>query len=105
MDREELTSAPCIFCGYNSSGYYQKGTHGENCPWHEIGGLYEREKNLPKLFINIYKELSECIAYQSKADEKITELEDKIIELDAEIAEKSDAIILLDQEIQVLSGL
>lgn len=32
-------------------------------------------------------------------------LEDKIIELDAEIAEKSDAIILLDQEIQVLSGL
>lgn len=35
--------APCRFCGYNSSGYWQAGTHAAGCPWHKIGGFAERE--------------------------------------------------------------
>lgn len=65
MDREEPLEAPCIFCGYNSYGYYQKGTHGENCPWHSIGGKDEREKSLSEFMVkpNIYYKIKQTIMY------------------------------------------
>lgn len=42
----DLLEAPCCFCGYSGPGYYQKNTHTPNCPWHTIGGLGDREKEL-----------------------------------------------------------
>lgn len=41
--------APCFFCGYNGSGFYQAGTHGAACPWHGVGGSAERAAALPRL--------------------------------------------------------
>jgi len=39
--------APCVFCGYNGEGYYQSGRHGATCPWRDVGGLVDRERQLP----------------------------------------------------------
>lgn len=41
---ESLLDAPCLWCSYNGSGYYQIETHSNNCPWHKIGGASERSK-------------------------------------------------------------
>jgi hypothetical protein len=45
---EHLLSAPCLWCGYNGSGYWQEGSHDQACPWHKIGGVGEREQVLKK---------------------------------------------------------
>lgn len=37
-----LLEAPCLFCGYNGSGYFQTGTHSKDCPWYGIGGEKDR---------------------------------------------------------------
>lgn len=44
----KLLAAPCKFCGYNGPGYWQKGSHGADCPWREIGGDKERLNQLPE---------------------------------------------------------
>jgi len=41
-EAEHLLDSPCLWCGYNGAGYWQQGTHAENCPWHEVGGTTER---------------------------------------------------------------
>ena len=42
----DILDAPCVFCGYNGRGYWQKGTHNKHCPWCELGGGAERAKAL-----------------------------------------------------------
>ena len=42
MDAKEELDAPCRWCGYNGSGYWQSGTHADGCPWHHIGGELQR---------------------------------------------------------------
>lgn len=44
---ERLLAAPCLFCGYSNELYFQKGTHGQDCPWRNIGGEAERVVALP----------------------------------------------------------
>ena len=34
-------SAPCTWCGYNGSGYWQRGSHKPDCPWYQIGGCVD----------------------------------------------------------------
>lgn len=34
--------APCRWCGYNGSEYWQATSHTEECPWHKVGGAEER---------------------------------------------------------------
>ena len=41
-----LLDAPCMWCGYNSQGYWQKVTHGTECPWHDVGSFDERAGKL-----------------------------------------------------------
>ena len=41
-DCNSLFDAPCLWCGYNGSGYYQAGTHDSSCIWHDVGGERER---------------------------------------------------------------
>lgn len=45
----EQLQAPCIWCGYNGNGYWQKGTHAATCPWHQVGGSEERYQSLAAL--------------------------------------------------------
>ena len=35
-------SAPCQWCGYNGTGYWQARTHKPQCPWFVMGGAAER---------------------------------------------------------------
>ncbi len=51
---QKITEAPCIFCGYNGAGYYQKHTHGKHCPYYEIGGNEERKDALPDIIKRHY---------------------------------------------------
>ncbi len=37
---------PCVFCGYNSELYWQKGTHSNDCPFFNIGGEADRQDKL-----------------------------------------------------------
>jgi len=39
----DLLSAPCMCCGYNGQGYWQRGTHKEDCPFNTIGGEADRK--------------------------------------------------------------
>jgi len=41
-DLAKLLESPCMCCRYNGEGYWQPGTHKENCPFHTIGGLENR---------------------------------------------------------------
>lgn len=41
-DCNSLLDAPCLWCGYNGSGYYQAGTHDQSCIWRDVGGERER---------------------------------------------------------------
>jgi hypothetical protein len=54
----ELLAAPCLLCGYNGSGYWQKETHDKQCPWHKIGGAAEREQKMqrmiPRALLKVY---------------------------------------------------
>lgn len=58
----DLLSAPCRFCGYNGSGYWQKDTHQIDCPWHGVGGEADRLKKLPS-------EIDKRIEFWNKARE------------------------------------
>ena len=43
MTRElNVLDAPCVFCGYFGSGYWQTGKHDNKCPWYEVAGQAER---------------------------------------------------------------
>jgi hypothetical protein len=44
----EILEAPCIFCGYKGSGYYQKYSHKRGCVWYFNGGLTERVSSFVK---------------------------------------------------------
>lgn len=44
-----LLDAPCIFCGYNGTGYWQKGTHSPSCAFHDLGGEAERALRMSAL--------------------------------------------------------
>ena len=39
---KNILDAPCKWCGYNGSGYWQAGTHKPECPFYRIGGARER---------------------------------------------------------------
>ena len=43
---EDPLNGPCVFCGYNSIGYWQTGTHSLGCPFRDIGGITDREAQL-----------------------------------------------------------
>jgi len=49
VNSTELLAAPCLFCGYNGAGYWQRGTHHKRCPWHHVGGECERAEKLPRM--------------------------------------------------------
>lgn len=49
-----LLEAPCVFCGYNGPGYWQRLTHDKNCPWYPQGGFNERREVLPKFLRFMY---------------------------------------------------
>lgn len=53
----KLTDAPCIFCGYSGPEYYQRGSHAEDCPWHSIGGGYERVAAISDVARGMFVEL------------------------------------------------
>lgn len=44
-----ILDAPCVFCGYNGSGYWQSGTHSKDCPFHEVGGDASRADHIVSL--------------------------------------------------------
>ena len=41
-EAKDPLAAPCIWCGYNGSGYWQRGTHDEGCMWRDVGGEADR---------------------------------------------------------------
>lgn len=72
--RWHLLDAPCLWCGYNGAGYFQTGTHSENCPWHNVGGAMERGDKLP--YVRYPDRLaSSSLAGPGTADPLITKLE------------------------------
>ncbi len=44
-----LLDAPCLWCGYNGEGYWQPTTHEPTCPWHNVGGRFNRVVALDRL--------------------------------------------------------
>lgn len=52
---KNMLDAPCLFCGYNGQGYWQNGTHHEQCPWHMVSGSVDREMMLPKLVSDLFQ--------------------------------------------------
>jgi hypothetical protein len=45
---EIILEAPCCFCGYKGSGYYQSETHEKHCCWYRVGGLSLRVDEMVK---------------------------------------------------------
>lgn len=45
----EVLDARCVFCGYNGAGYWQPFTHPKPCPWHDIGGMDQRIRELRRI--------------------------------------------------------
>lgn len=43
---DNFLDSPCVCCGYNGQGYWQKKTHNYYCPFHDIGGVEDRIKKL-----------------------------------------------------------
>jgi len=39
----QAVEAPCKWCGYNGTNYWQEGSHPRHCPWHYVGGGDARE--------------------------------------------------------------
>ena len=35
---ERMLRAPCVYCGYAGAGYWQAGTHWNDCPWKTVAG-------------------------------------------------------------------
>jgi hypothetical protein len=66
---------PCIFCGYRGAGYWQRGTHHEDCPWHMIGGKQERLAKLPQLLKKLFSLATAAVEYidEVPCDPDITE--------------------------------
>jgi len=56
VSMHNLLNAPCLFCGYSGAGYYQAGTHTNDCPWHNVGGDSERYGKLPGVITALFKE-------------------------------------------------
>lgn len=52
----DLLEGPCIFCGYNSFGYWQEATHSRKCPWFFIGSEREREIRLREVIEKLVQE-------------------------------------------------
>ncbi len=48
-DCNSLLDAPCLWCGYNGEGYWQPTTHDLACPWHNVGGRFDRVVALDRL--------------------------------------------------------
>ena len=44
-----MLDAPCLWCGYNGEGYWQPTTHELTCPWHNVGGRFDRVVALERL--------------------------------------------------------
>ena len=44
-----MLDAPCLWCGYNGEGYWQPTTHELTCPWHNVGGRFDRVVALDRL--------------------------------------------------------
>jgi len=47
--RSEILGAPCVFCGYNGTQYWQKHSHKSSCPWYWIGSFGSRFDILCKI--------------------------------------------------------
>jgi hypothetical protein len=43
---EAILDAPCKWCGYDGPDYWQENTHGHDCVWRSVGGLWDRERAL-----------------------------------------------------------
>ena len=46
---KKILEAPCICCGYNGSGYWQKETHNYYCPFYDVGGVKDRAEKIKKI--------------------------------------------------------
>lgn len=77
MSHSNLFDAPCVFCGYNGAGYWQSGTHGEHCPWHDLGGEAQRIASLKSLSLNNTRNAAEkinALALRLAAAEKVVDV-------------------------------
>jgi hypothetical protein len=45
----DVLDARCVFCGYTGAGYWQPFTHPKPCPWHDIGGIEQRNRELRRI--------------------------------------------------------
>lgn len=41
-EEHDPLESPCIFCGYDSFGYWNEASHARDCPWFFIGSKRER---------------------------------------------------------------
>jgi hypothetical protein len=53
---ERILEAPCIFCGYSGPNYFQARTHGDSCPWRQVGGMFERQSLIPEMLADLVQE-------------------------------------------------
>lgn len=53
---DNLLEGPCVFCGYNSFGYWQEGTHDSQCPWFFIGSERERKDKLRSVISQVRRD-------------------------------------------------
>lgn len=59
MTNPLVERAPCVFCGYNGRGFFQAGTHHEDCPWHNIGGVLDRYEALDDMPVDLIKQVKQ----------------------------------------------
>lgn len=55
-----LLDAPCVFCGYNGSEYWQSGTHLRICPWWYFTGKSDRKTQLRNVLHNMFIKLKKA---------------------------------------------
>ena len=65
---DNLIESPCIFCGYNGNGYYQKYTHPPGCPWRYVGGEERRSALRKYMLKDMAKAYYEAGAERSNLD-------------------------------------
>ena len=63
---DQFFKAPCMFCGYNGPGYFQKGTHASACPYYGVGGLAERKEMIGPFLSDIVKLYMENVAEEER---------------------------------------
>ena len=92
MSDKELLDAPCVFCGYNGAGYWQRGTHDPRCPVHDIGGQFERRGV-------VGLSLRDAVYRIEKMKDRIKQLEREVAELRGRVSKIEGAWFELNQSI------